>query len=146
MAYKSASVGRVFILRWLTPPEPGDLKSLGREMTSLHEKVGQQLINLSLIPDEITPPDGAVRREMEAFHPTFMDLCESIHVVVAGTGFKHAVFRSIVSAFALASRKRGLVRVHRNVEAAVAEIQELDPQNVGLRSQLVKTGVVDGFN
>lgn len=145
MAYKSVSVGRVFVLRWLTPPQAGDLKSLGREMTELRRTAGEQLLNISLISEEISPPDAAVRKEMEAFNQIWMDLCESIQVVVGGTGFKHAVFRSIVSAFALASRRRGLVQVHKTLDDAIVELQKFDGQSAALRSQLVKSGIIDGF-
>jgi hypothetical protein len=145
MAYKSESVGRLFVLRWLTPPQSGDLKALGREMVELRRTAGEQLLNISLISEDISPPEAAVRKEMEVFNQIWMDLCESIHVVVGGTGFKHAVFRSIVSAFALASRRRGLVHVHKTLDEAILEIQKFDGQSPNLRTQLLKNGIIDGF-
>ncbi|MFO0618630.1 MAG: hypothetical protein U0414_38920 [Polyangiaceae bacterium] len=135
----------MFVLRWLTPPQSGDLKKLGREMTELRRSVGEQLLNISLISEEISPPEGAVRKEMEEFNQIWMELCEGIHVVVGGTGFKQAVFRSIVSAFALASRRRGLVHVHKSLDEAISEIQKVDGHASTLRSELVKSGIVEGF-
>jgi hypothetical protein len=145
MPYKSVLVGRVFALRWLTPPAVGDLKQLGREMTQCEKRAGTRLINLSIIPAEISPPDSAVRSEMEAFNRIWAELCSAIHVVVGGSGFKNALMRSIVSTFALLGRERGLVQVHRSIHEALEEIKKSDAEVnlVILRGELVRAGIAD---
>jgi len=143
MPYKSVLVGRVFALRWVTPPVAGDLKQLGREMTQSEKRVGTRLINLSVIPSEISPPDSAVRAEMEAFNRIWAELCMAIHVVVGGSGFKNALVRSIVSTFALLGRERGLVQVHRSIHEALEDIKKSDAEvNVAMvRAELMRAGI-----
>lgn len=147
MAYKSVLVGRVFALRWVRTPEIPDLKVLGRELPEYRKSIGPELVNLSLIPTDISPPEGAVRKEMEAFNRVFTECCTAVHVVVGGSGFKHAVLRSIVSAFALASRKRGFVVVHRSLDDAILELCGASGENEGkaLRSRLTSEGLLDGM-
>lgn len=147
MAYKSLLVGRVFALRWIGTPELPDLRVLGRELLEYRKNVGEPLLNLSLIPPDISPPEGAVRKEMEKFNQVFTEVCGAIHVVVGGSGFKNAVLRSIVSAFALATRKRGLVQVHRSLDDAILEIYGVGNDNdaKSLRARLTTGGLLDGL-
>ncbi len=145
MPYKSVATGRVFILKWLTTPQSGDLGALGQDLTEHHRRARERLINLSIIPAEISPPNSAVRAEMETFNRIWSETCSSVHVVVGGSGFKNAVIRSIVSAFALLGRERGLVRVHRSLDDAIAEIYKIDDRVTpeSLRGALKRSGFLD---
>lgn len=145
MAYRSALVGKVFVLRWIGAPESPDLRTLGRELPEYRRSAGEQLVNLSLIPGDISPPEGAVRKEMESFNRVFVEVCSAIHVVVGGTGFKHAIVRSIVSAFALASRQRGLVHTHGSLDDAIAAIHPSDKEGRTLRARLVAGEFLNGL-
>jgi hypothetical protein len=146
MPYQTFVAGRVFVLRWLSAPTSQDLRVLSSEMSAARQKEDHPLVNLSLISTEINMPDQQTRSEMERFHKVFMDNCESIHVVVGGEGFKHAIARSIVSAFALASGRRGLVHVHRSIDDALKQVAELSHQDLAtLRLKLVNAKIFNGF-
>jgi len=143
VAYRSSVSGNVFALRWLTSPTSPDLKALGKELTEQRRRVGSPLVNLSLVPADVSPPEGSVRKEMERFNQIFTEVCSAIHVVVGGTGFRHAVLRSIVSAFALAAGKRGLVKVHRSLDEALREIAGGDAKI--LHKQLETEELLEGL-
>lgn len=146
MAYKSTFAGRAFAVRWLTPPDPHDLRTLGAEMVSHRKRVGEPLVSLSILPTDLSMPDAEARAEMEKFNKLWIETCEAIHVFVGGEGFKHSIFRSIVSALALATRKRGLVKVHRTLDEAFAHLAEAAPTDTAaLRARLTESGMLAGL-
>ena len=145
MAYLSALVGRTYVLRWLTPPDLQDLRTLGPEIADYRKRVGEPLVCLSILPNNLSPPEADVRREMETLTKIWMNTCEVIHVFVGGEGFKPAIIRSIVSAFALATRKRGLVQVHGTLEAALSKIAESAPADIAALRVRLNDGLTKGL-
>lgn len=142
MAYASALVGRVFILRWTSAPDVRDMKALEDEIIQSRRIAGQPLINFSLIPDGVGPPDNTTRVEMKKINELWRDNCDAIHVVVGGEGFKTAMLRAVIVAVALAIERRGLVSVHKKIDDAVREVDLLpNVDTVALVRQLEAMGI-----
>jgi len=142
-AYRSVLIGRVFVIRWFMTPEPIDMKNVAKEIVARREAAGQQLIHFAIIPSDVGAPTSDSRKEMGRLNGLWTQHCDAVHCVISGSGFKHAILRSVVSAVALALQKRGFVTIHRSIEDAFRALGRIPGLEVtSIRTQLTKLGML----
>ena len=144
MPYKSALLGRIHVVRWESSPQAPDGSRLLTELETYHRRVGKKLTNLSLVSNRIAAPEGNEQQEMMRRRHIWTDMCEHVHVVVQGEGFKHAIVRSVIAGIAIGFTKRGFLEVHRSMAAAITRIAaELDEDAVILRRRVAAAIGID---
>lgn len=133
MSYHSILIDRVHIVRW-QKPELADTLPLVREVRQAAQRVGKNLIGIPIIPEDIEPPTDEARSAMAKRMNEILDVSDSVHFVVEGTGFKPSILRSALSGILLVGGKRGRVLVHRNIDQAL----KLVAPQVGLTPDVIK--------
>ncbi len=137
MPYISAVLGRVHLLRWLTPTF-ADVDTVIREIVSTHKSAGRPLVCLGIISDKIPPPDDRTRQAMVNSMEEIIARSEVVHFVVEGSGFKNSIMRSIVSGVLIVGGKRGKAIVHSTVPQAIAAFPpDLDKRLITLKAEQV---------
>jgi hypothetical protein len=129
VSYTLAISGRVFLVSW-NEPEPRDLITLRSQLLRAREAAGVDLLYLAVISEASPPPPDALRQGMGEGLRTILRHCESVYIIVEGTGFLSSVKRGFLAASFLIGGMRG--RMH------VAASEELLLESVlpGVRTEL----------
>jgi hypothetical protein len=133
MSYHSILLDRVHIVRW-QKPELADTLPLVREVRQAAERLGKNLIGIPIVPEDIEPPTDEARAAMAKRMNEILEVSDSVHFVVEGTGFRPSILRSALSGILLVGGKRGRVLVHKNIDQAL----KLVAPQVGMTPDLIK--------
>ena len=144
MAFVSATVGRLYVVRWQEPTE-ADVFRVEEEVAAFKRGIGKHAVHgLAIVPEATKPPDDRTRSAMSGSMSKLLDHLETMHTVIEGKGFKHSILRSAMTGIALLGGKRGRVLIHGTVgEAIDALAEQLGVAKQQLRSSLVEQGVAE---
>jgi hypothetical protein len=126
-------MGRLFCVRWRDTPTLEDVRYLEMQVGRAQQAAGRPLVYLAIIHPEEGPPSAEVRDALFHFFKVMQRYCESMHLVVLGTGFRHTVVRSIVTTGMLLTGLHGFIRVHSTTPEAVhafSESCQLEPRDL----------------
>lgn len=121
MACVVAAINRGFVVRWLAPTL-ADVRHATVALDCAVRDAGRPVIFVGVIPVDSDPPAPATRHALDAALAHACATCESVHFIVEGDGFRHAVLRSILAANILATGRRGMVFVSSDVAGAIARV------------------------
>jgi hypothetical protein len=148
MPFATALVGPVFFVRWAMP-RLADVPRVAAEFNRAYEKVGESLVYVAIVPEDSPPPDEATRKSMTSGANNVLDRCVSMHLVLEGEGFRHAILRNVVAGMVLLGGRREKLSISRTIDHALDEAlrrapaeKKFDKQSVLLRAS--KLGVVGG--
>lgn len=118
MSCEFASINRFFVVRW-SEPTVEDVARVRAELDRATQVAGRPLVFLAVIPENTVPPAANVRKAMDGALARSCSICDSVHFIVEGGGFKHSILRTILAANILTSGRRGKVFVSSSAEEAV---------------------------
>jgi hypothetical protein len=110
----------VFFVRWKAATMQ-DIPTIDRELDAAYKANGGPIIYVAILPEDATPPDDKTRAEFIKTMQDVLTRCETMHFVMEGQGFKHAVLRTSVATILLVRGQRTKVFVHTNLEEALAK-------------------------
>lgn len=105
MSYKSAKIGRVFLLRW-RDPRSTDIENVLRELRELKAALGAPPVYIGVVPEDSPAPSPEARKAMMDNMRAISDLCETVHVVMLGRGLRFTAQRSAAAAMFLIAGTR----------------------------------------
>jgi hypothetical protein len=132
MSYHSILLDRVHIVRWQRP-ELADTMPMVRELRQAALKLGKKVIGVSIVPDGVDPPSEDTKTAMAKRMNDVLEVADSVHFVMEGTGFRQSIMRSALSGMLLVGGKRGRVFVHKNIDQALKLIApqiEMTPEMI----------------
>jgi hypothetical protein len=144
MSCEYASIDRVFFVKW-SEPTMEDVARVLAELDRATRKASKPLIFLAVIPEDCVPPPPFVRKALDRAMARTCVICDSVHFIVEGGGFKHTILRTILAANILATSRRGKVFVSSSAEEAVdrapegARVELASAMMIGSARGLVKT-------
>jgi len=118
MTCATGIVERLFLVRW-DEPVPSDVHRVVTEVGTASERLGQKLYFIAVTPANSKPPDEPTRRVFAANLPRLLERCESLHLIIEGTGFSSTVRRAVAAGLFLVSGKRKSMFVHDDIHAAL---------------------------
>ena len=140
MSHSTCYVRPVFFVRWIAPVA-SELAGVTAEFLSHTKAEGGPLVYIGIVPEDCAPPDEATRRAMVKERDAILPQCVSMHIVMEGSGFKHAILRNAMAAMQLVAGKRDKkVRIARTLEEALDEAaRELgDRSRLDVRSTIAR--------
>lgn len=124
MAFTSGLVHNVFFVRW-DRVSPGDAKKVIEQVAIARARVDGDMVYVAITPADHEPPAEAERRELADALPKLLSYCSCVHLVMEGSGFKHAIVRMVAAGVFLVSGKRGQVSLHDSAADALASCNHL---------------------
>lgn len=127
MAFKTAYIEPVFFVRWIDPV-PLDTHRVSDEFREARSRAGHPLVYIAIVPEECAVPDDATRAAMVSERDRVLPECSAMHIVMEGSGFKHAILRNAMAAMQLVagSRDKKIV-VGRTLDEALANASRTVP-------------------
>jgi hypothetical protein len=112
-------VDRVLVVAWRMP-EHDDVATICRELAEHKQRLGKNLLYLSVIGGHGIP-QGAVRDEIVGFYHTVLATCDSMHIVIEGSEFEQSIKRSVIAGVLLeVGGARGRVIVESSLDAVLS--------------------------
>jgi hypothetical protein len=105
-------------------PEQADLASTLDELRQHQAELGRRLLYLSVIGPSALP-QGGVRNALVGFYRDLLACCDSMHVVIEGSGFEMSMQRSVIANVMLAVHGRGRIFIENSLDR-VRAISPLD--------------------
>jgi len=119
--YITALIGNLHVLRWLRAPSLIDVQNVTREVERIARTQGKSLVCVAIVPADVDPPGDDARKRMLDDLARLLNVSESIHFVIEGSGFKHVMLRSVVTGLILVAGRRGRIFVQGTLEEALRE-------------------------
>jgi len=119
MAFDSFLVGRVYVIRWISPTVSDGIKLL-RGVEQAHARVGDKLIYIAIAPRDSPPPPEQLRKVMASSVTAMLEHCEVMHLLFEGDGFSQTLKRMALASIVLVSGMRGRMMVHGSLEQLMA--------------------------
>ena len=119
MSHKSIVIGRVFAVRW-DDPTVDDVKRIVASLVGARERSPKPMIYLGVVPATSRAPDDAVRKTLSDHIDRLCAPCETVHIILEGSGVKFAAIRSVAAGMFLVSGNRKM-HMHDKVDAALAK-------------------------
>jgi hypothetical protein len=108
----------VFFVRWDTPTKH-DLPRIQVQLEEAYKENEGPVVYVAIVPDGSSPPDDDLRAEFIGRMAEVLDRCDTMHFVIEGEGFKHAVVRTSLATILLVRGQRTKVFVHRSLDDAL---------------------------
>lgn len=102
--YVSFRVGRVLCVRWLAAATLADAETLAHDVVRARKQAGEPLVCIALVGADLAMPAAKVRDSMVRQWTELMLHCDGMHFVVAGTGIKVSLLRSLLRGMVLVAR------------------------------------------
>ena len=119
MAQRRMLVDRVLVVAWRMP-EHDDVVTISRELAEHKQRLGRNLLYLSVIGRHGIP-QGAVRDEIVGFYHSVLASCDSMHIVIEGSEFEQSIKRSVIAGVLLeVGGARGRVIVENSLPGVLA--------------------------
>lgn len=83
------------------------------------------MVYVAITPADHEPPGEMERRELAEALQKLLTYCSCVHLVMEGSGFKHAIVRMVAAGVFLVSGKRGQVSPHDSAADALASCNHL---------------------
>lgn len=119
------SVG-IYFVRW-QQPTLADADRVLRELRETWARTRTPLLFVATADDMTKPPDEQVRRFFIEGNRLILDLCQSIHMIIQGTGFRVASLRGVAAAIFLVTGMRKRIFTHTSWDDALVYIGQLRP-------------------
>jgi hypothetical protein len=129
MSFKATFVRPVFIIRWQSP-RMADVPRVTSEFNRAYNEVGQPIPYIAIVPTDCDPPEETTRKLMIKGRDEVLDRCASMHIVMEGEGFRHAILRNALAAMHLFGNKREKVGVHRTLDEALDDALKRAPEEL----------------
>ncbi|HEY1955563.1 MAG TPA: hypothetical protein VGH28_08120 [Polyangiaceae bacterium] len=141
MSYVTTFVSPIFFVRW-TAPSADELPDVTAEYLEHRRRLARPLAYVAIVPEDCAVPDDVTRRMMVVERDKVLPECLTMHIVMEGGGFKHAILRNAMAAMQLVvgSRDKKVV-IGRRLEEALAAIAKVVPEDMkfDVRSVMAKT-------
>jgi hypothetical protein len=132
VSYVSSFVRPVFFVRWMAPTA-SELPAVTGEFLAARKSVGQPIVYVAIVPEDCASPDETTRRGMVRERDAVLPECVSMHIVMEGSGFKHAILRNAMAAMQLvAGRRDKKVQIARSLDEALAAAARQVPADLPL--------------
>jgi len=92
------------------------------EFFRAHRTFGKSIVYIAIVPEDCQPPDDAVRLAMTRGRDEVLPYCQSMHIVMEGHGFRHAILRNALATMQLFGQKRKQVQIHRTLDEALSKV------------------------
>jgi hypothetical protein len=119
MAYTSAVLDGLYVLRWGARPETADAPRFASEIKQARLKQGAPLIAMFIVPSGSEAPSEEIRKQQAALLPQLMNDLRYGIAVFEGEGFVASFKRSVFIAILLLTSKRLPFHVRASVEEAL---------------------------
>src|SRR4051812_31124457 len=96
MTHISAVIDRIYLVRWVEPDLVG-VYQVNDELKRARQELGEPVFGISIIPPIIESPNDDLRESMGKRMDLLLKSAASLHFVVEGTGFRHAIARSVIT-------------------------------------------------
>jgi hypothetical protein len=121
MSYKSATLDGLFVVRWGENPEAADVENYAAELQAAHERQGNRLVALFIMPPDSGAPSDPFRKAQAARLPEIMSHLHYAVAVFEGEGFKTSLKRSALVAILMLTPKRFPIHVRSSVREALVD-------------------------
>jgi hypothetical protein len=145
VAYITTFAHPVFLVRW-TAPVVEDMPDVTAEFMRRRKTVRHPLVYVAIVPENCVSPNDATRSAMVRERDLILPECQSMYIVMEGTGFKNAILRNALAAMQLVVGKRDKkVVISRTLEEALFGAARQAPADLrfDVRSVLA-TALADG--
>lgn len=121
MSCLTCLVDKVYVVRWIQP-NLADAQRVLAELESASKTLGGALIFIGIADQHTKPPDEDVRRIFSQNTDRILQMCQSIHMVIEGTGFRIAVLRSVATSIFMLSGKRNKIHISTTLREALGKV------------------------
>jgi hypothetical protein len=129
MSCVTACIDDIYLVQWIVPAIE-DVDRIVAECVEIRKKTGRRLDYIAIIPVDCDRPPDAVRKRMSDSIDSLLDTCETVHLVVEGTGFRRAVLLSIAIGVFLTSKNRARTFTHGSLRDALKRLGRGKPQEI----------------
>jgi len=117
------------------------------EFFRARDALGRPVFYIAIVPEDCEIPDDAARKAMTRGRDEVLPHCDSMSIVMEGSGFRNAILRNALAAMQLFGRKRDRVQVYRTVEELLPKLVRTVPDDLKfdvkvMLSQARATGVL----
>jgi hypothetical protein len=120
VSYVACFIRPVFFVRW-TAPVASEMPGVTAEFAQARKQMGEPIVYIAIVPEDCQAPDETTRRAMVRERDQVLPECLSMHIVMEGSGFKHAILRNAMAAMQLVAGKRDKkVQIARTLDEALA--------------------------
>jgi hypothetical protein len=129
VAYVASFVRPIFFVRWVAP-KTADVAKVAADFFKAHDAFGKRVVYIAIVPEDCEPPDDNVRLAMTRGRDEVLPYCESMYIVMEGSGFRNAILRNALATMQLFGRKRDQVHIHRTVDEALFKMVRTLPEDL----------------
>lgn len=122
MGYVNTQIENVLMVRW-DNVTIDDTVQVAEWIRECHERIGQPLAYMAIVPADAPLPKAETRRGLLAGYDGVVSLCSTMRLVMLGTGFRKAALRA-VSAGLLMAIKGKRYQVDDGIESAAEAAAE----------------------
>ncbi|MFP2924762.1 DofA protein [Pyxidicoccus sp. 3LG] len=116
--YKTATIDRVFFLRWEAPPSQEEVHAVFSEMQGIYEHLKPPLVLVASLSPKSSVPNSEQRRHLSNLQSDARPLFTEIHAIVEGNDLQYNLQRVIISGINLVTRTydEAYHRVHKHAD------------------------------
>lgn len=96
MSFNIGIYGHVVVVRWVAPAVE-DLTRIRNAVAEVRVNENRDVVYTSIVPDDSALPEPDVRKAFSDTMQELVGMCESVHLVLEGSGLRRATFRSIAA-------------------------------------------------
>lgn len=138
MTIETASTSSFFVVRW-GRPEPADFERIIREVTSLRDAAGVDILYLGIMPEDMPKLEQDDNKRLMKLTQDLLPLCKMVCVAMEMRGFRGAIIRSTMTAVTLVTRRHDKLRFVDTVEAALEASKPHHPATPGEIGRAIET-------
>jgi hypothetical protein len=139
MSAEILHAGDVLLVRWHAP-QMADPRAIAEAAKARFEAIGKRCVYVSIAPAESPAPSDAICREMAARLSEMFAWCDTMHMVLEGSGVQQSMKRLAMASIALATGVSGPMLVHDGIDEMMEAVA---PQE---RRKLLRALEVAGDN
>jgi hypothetical protein len=141
-SYLTTFIKPIFFVRWIAP-QANEVSNVTTEFLDQRKRTGQPIVYIAIVPEDCASPNDETRAAMVIERDRVLGECITMHIVMEGSGFKHAILRNAMAAMQLVvgSRDKRVI-IGRTLEEAlttalraVPEELKFDPRAVHAKAE-----------
>lgn len=141
MPFISGLVQNVFLLRW-QDTQFADGVDLVKRVKAAKAGCPGPLVYVAVVTANEGAPDMATRLELGRRLDELLEICECIHLVLEGHGFRAATQRAAATGIFLMTGRRGRVTAHASVGEALRDCPNLSAAPADITAKAKALGVL----
>ncbi|MCP3142604.1 DofA protein [Pyxidicoccus xibeiensis] len=143
--YKTATIDRVFFLRWEAPPSQEEIHAVFHQMQGIYEELKPPLVLVASLSPKSSVPNAEQRRNLSTLQSDARPLFSEIHAIVEGNDLQYNLQRVIISGINLVTRTydEAYHRVHKHADMVAPYLSKrLGVDGVKIINEAKTRGVV----